>query len=740
MATKTISRTDLVGLQSLSFIRNIRISFNITDTKPLTKMYAFFDGVPVGQYVTQTGGTLGGSLVTNAAGVITGTFDIPSATFNTGARVFLLQESSVFDFSDVPGSVVGSASAVFTTSGVKKTYQETITNTTDSIVKNYVTNVNTVTTNLIEAAPPAPPIWRSSGGSRGSGGSLGDPLAQTFFTYGITGGCFVTSIAVYFQSKDANLPVTLQIRNVVNGYPGPILVEDKASVSMSPSLVNISNNASVPTSFVFSKPIYLAEDQEYCFVLMANSNKYNMWTSKFGAKSIETGKTIFEQPFIGTMFKSENNITWSAEQTDDIKFTIYKAQFTTGYQDVTFKANAQQTLINGEDFSVTSGSSVVTAKFKFQHGHLTNDKIVLTGISAGSYRGISNAVLSNVAGYTVTVVDDYTLTFNCGAAATSTGTLAASGILNAVVVDTAGTGYVAPSITISGGGGTGATASAVVSGTGIVSVTVTSVGSGYTSTPTLVLSDASGTGAQLAPISEALFVVALNRKYQAMAPVIISQQPPQTSIVNTIRTSTMARVVGVHEIFPINTMTNTQESSALFNGASETTAFGTTPSTQMIMRLLSDNPNVSPIVDLGEVPKLRMANFLINSATNAASETSPTAGTAMSRYISKITTIDTPSVGIRMFVSALSTVNTSFDVFIRTSLSSSAAHHRDGNWVPLTCDVARNLSSGTELKEYEFYLNGMANFDVYDIKIVLYSENKYQFPTISNYRAIILAT
>jgi hypothetical protein len=34
------------------------------------------------------------------------------------------------------------------------------------------------------------------------------------------GGVFLTSIDVYFSSKDANVPVTLQVRNTVNGYPG----------------------------------------------------------------------------------------------------------------------------------------------------------------------------------------------------------------------------------------------------------------------------------------------------------------------------------------------------------------------------------------------------------------------------------------------------------------------------------------------------------------------------------------
>ena len=33
------------------------------------------------------------------------------------------------------------------------------------------------------------------------------------------GGCFVTKIDLFFQAKDENLPVRVEIREVINGYP-----------------------------------------------------------------------------------------------------------------------------------------------------------------------------------------------------------------------------------------------------------------------------------------------------------------------------------------------------------------------------------------------------------------------------------------------------------------------------------------------------------------------------------------
>jgi hypothetical protein len=38
---------------------------------------------------------------------------------------------------------------------------------------------------------------------------------------------------------------------------------------------------------------------------------------------------ISQQPYLGSMFKSQNSTTWTAEQNEDVKFTINRAKFTT---------------------------------------------------------------------------------------------------------------------------------------------------------------------------------------------------------------------------------------------------------------------------------------------------------------------------------------------------------------------------------------------------------------------------
>ena len=48
-----------------------------------------------------------------------------------------------------------------------------------------------------------------------------------------------------------------------------------------------------------------------------------------GETDLITGETISGQPYAGSLFLSQNASTWTAEQTDDLKFQFKIAQFDT---------------------------------------------------------------------------------------------------------------------------------------------------------------------------------------------------------------------------------------------------------------------------------------------------------------------------------------------------------------------------------------------------------------------------
>ena len=137
------------------------------------------------------------------------------------------------------------------------------------------------------------------------------------------GGAFVSKVDIYFRTKDKTLPVTMQIREMVNGYPGPTVL---ATMNKTPSQVNLSEDATAVTSFEFDTPVYLAEQREYCFAILTSSVEYKVWLSEMGQDDID-GNRISEQPYAGVLFKSQNASTWTANQLQDLKFTLYRAEF-----------------------------------------------------------------------------------------------------------------------------------------------------------------------------------------------------------------------------------------------------------------------------------------------------------------------------------------------------------------------------------------------------------------------------
>ena len=112
-------------------------------------------------------------------------------------------------------------------------------------------------------------------------GNTYDPLAQTFKVDEI-GGCFITSVDLFFAVKDNNLPVWVEIRTVVNGYPGAKLLPFGRKV-LEPGSINLDpTNGATATTFTFDAPVYVQEGEEYCVVVMTSSLDYRVWIAQTG--------------------------------------------------------------------------------------------------------------------------------------------------------------------------------------------------------------------------------------------------------------------------------------------------------------------------------------------------------------------------------------------------------------------------------------------------------------------------
>ena len=120
----------LVDLSYVPFIRAKTITFTVTGLKPLSNHFAYFEEQDVNAYVTPTGGSLGGQLVADANGSLSGTFAIPKPSvsgnpkWRCGERVFKITDSqSNFRTGEYNESF---ASAKYRAQGLLVTEQETV--------------------------------------------------------------------------------------------------------------------------------------------------------------------------------------------------------------------------------------------------------------------------------------------------------------------------------------------------------------------------------------------------------------------------------------------------------------------------------------------------------------------------------------------------------------------------------------------------------------------------------------
>lgn len=875
MATRVIYSRDLVAQASIQYIRAQTLTLSLDDARPNTKMYVFFDGENVTDYCyrgsvhwqadtqyvagqvinsdteyykvlesglsgstvpSHTSGTTVANgtvslkhiediwaepLTSDAAGQGVFMFQLPAETFNCGDREIIIADTPNLDDLEQTGSVFGSARTMFSAVGILEIFQPKIT---------------AVTT--VVRVIPRPSV---------------DPLAQSFFTYGVKGGIFLTSVDLYFQTKDEELPVSVEIRPMTNGYPAPLASTSPSLIStLNAADIEVSSDASVPTKFTFDPPIYLKEEADYCFVIRSNSKYYNVFTSRMGERSIEDGRKIFEQPYVGSLFKSENNITWNAEMMDDVKFKINKAKFNTATETILdFGAIVPHVAAYGEQFSTVAGSTTVTYRHNHEHGLEVGSLFeIVTHTDAlytnAKFNGIPYTDFNKV--HTVTnVLDRNTIQFVVDTPADATGKLESADIITELKVTAGGMQYLSTDTVVFSYGDAAATLE-VTSGV-VTGVTLTNAGTGYTTPPTVTIERNGGQGGNgLAKISASVqpaFSVVANKPMTGATAKILISNYDTTSTVNKLTTTvgnygdlnltsySAGKTYEINEFFPyMNFGQNSLVASK--NNEGEAGPMNGQRSSVLSVQLKTENPNVSPVINLNVRPTLNAYNTRINSqtsetltATNGSGsiatlsisaggsgyvtqptitisapdledgvqatasvtisggavngvaiveagsgytsiptvtitrgdteETGTTAavaatltpyntellatgGKAKARYITKKTGIQIVSTGVRVLSAISSVKGSSVDWYIRTSLSGKGVIHDDQPWRILSCDVPRDKSSYIgEMFDYEFKLDDIPEFDTYDLKCVLTSNDPTKAPVVESYRTVVVA-
>jgi len=188
-----------------------------------------------------------------------------------------------------------------------------------------------------------------------------DPLAQTFLVDQTfhPSGVMLTGIRLLVKTSDPNIPLAIQLRPVVNGFPHSSQVIPGSDIVLNASDINLCSeetlaakyaaglnpldDATLYTQANFSGPVFLQQGAEYCVVLLANSVLYQVYVVRMGSTILGTSRISSDQPYLGVLFKSQNSTTWTPVQEEDLTFRLLRAEF-----DISAQANVEFQLLGSD--------------------------------------------------------------------------------------------------------------------------------------------------------------------------------------------------------------------------------------------------------------------------------------------------------------------------------------------------------------------------------------------------------
>jgi len=689
----------ILDVAFIPFMRSRKVSFRAQGLKPNTQVFAFFNNKSVADWVRSEAFTRfatttddfgnrhnratqhpdgKSTLVTDATGSVTGSFFIPSTDaikFRTGVREFKLLDISV----PKDENATSIAKEPFSSTGVLETRQSTFT-----------------TTRVLTISAPPPPVAPRRRRRRRSGltpdpqldprnQTRRDPLAQTFFI-DENDGLFITRVGVRFQTKDTTVPVMMQIRSTVNGVPSADEIIPNGVKVLLPGSITTSADASAVTYFEFDEPVYLNGNMEYSIVLLANSINYNVYVAKSGdLKLNSTELRVTKQPTLGSLFKSQNSRTWTADQERDLTFTIDCAEFisATGY--VTLQNAPIPPILlasNSLDATDTSGTVKVLA---FGHGFTVGDSVTIA--NAETFGGIDEANINGTRA--VTKVDGTGFEFVAGASDVASATIAGGGdaitITRNIMMDT-----VVPYVeTLS------------------PPQTLISHSAKFTSGKSFA-------GSETAYIPDSSYQTIANRDNNNFTqPKVIASSANETASLSGNKSLTYK--------IDLQTQTNLVAPVVDLQRASITA--------------------INNLVDQ-QVASGSGGNIPIEYIA----ETNPTGGSHLTKHITQPVSLDESAVGLKILIGASRPSAASFDVYYRTNASDTAAAGNllDSTWILATLETEMPSDQNINVfREYRYLVGGddgtMDAFSQFQAKIVLKSTNTSRPPVIQDLRMIALS-
>jgi hypothetical protein len=793
------------GFRSVSktlipYARSKTITFTAKSLKPFTKLYVYFDKQVVNAYVTPSasGGigtafsnfsdvetpVAGSTLISDGVGNCEGTFTIPdpkisgNPRFSTGDIEFVLTaDPNNKQVGDGANEIVVRqtyAEAIYSAKGILDTQQETIIATRNAITR---TTALSETGGIIVGAEV---VVRSM-----------DPLAQTFIVLdtdnqdeGVT-GAFLTSCDIFFFEKDANYPVAMEVRNVINGSPGPKILPFGRKTLQS-SEVSTSTDGNTATTFTFDSPVYVQGGTEYSICLLANTPDYKVWISDLGTQDT-AGNEITDQPHVGVLFKSSNNSTWSPSPTQDMKFSLKRAKFdTTAAGLVTLQNQSLPTkTLKTNPLEMTDASTVLKINHDSHGMYSTSNNVTIDGVKSGASTTLASAITSTSTSITLTSGTNFDDT--SGKYSRDASNIYYIKIDDEIISYTtiSGTG-----ITSATRGSNSTTAASHANGATVelyqihkvplydINKTHTEIANIQMNSYTIVLAttpvvDGAGStstfGGSVATATE-------NAQYDVSTFNMGLLVPARTKLSSGVLSTTGTSVSGSEQSFVKSTTSRSiplednyywDKTNIIASTINETNEMSGTKSLSVPITLTSEIDALSPVIDTQRLSMVAVANKIdvIDSSSDVypvsiyRAMTSPEGDNHGAIYLTKKINLKTPATSLRVLFDAFKDNDTSIKVLYKTLRVDDAFDFDEigfnffnddgtiaGSGGP---DVAvRSSERSSEFLEHEFTAGvtddgigtPLDEFISFQIKIVMRTTNQAEPPILRSLRVLALAT
>jgi len=217
-----------------------------------------------------------------------------------------------------------------------------------------------------------------------------------------TVGKFLTSVDIYFGAKDDSLPVTVEIRNVVNGYPGNKILPYSRVVKNSAD-INVSDTGATATTFTFPSPVYVTTETEYALAVLSHTPNHKVWITRMGDVDIGGSRTVSKQPHVGVLFKSHNGTEFAMSPMEDMKFSVKVAVFDIEAEGlITLVNDAVPSATLGRDPILMDESTTLKIKHPDHHMYAITNNVTIGGVVSGASTTLNGAMSAATTTLTLT--------------------------------------------------------------------------------------------------------------------------------------------------------------------------------------------------------------------------------------------------------------------------------------------------------------------------------------------------